>query len=133
MIAHELSGQTVCGWMRQSADLLCRSMKAETDGVWFENSIAAHKTTLRPGPSFVEKDLATQLGGIAYNTGPVSLYSGGDNGFASLFQNTLPDNNPNAGDNGDQAHHFAAFLNLAINGVPELAASRPLHLKWRRV
>jgi hypothetical protein len=75
--------------------------------------------------AFVEKDLATQLGGIAYNTGPVSLYSGGDNGFASLFQNTLPDNNPNAGDNGDQAHHFAAFLEFGYKwgaGVGSLTA-----------
>ena len=37
----------------------------------------------------------------------VVLYQGGDNGFLSQFRNTVDDS---ANGNGDQAHHFAAFL-----------------------
>jgi hypothetical protein len=51
----------------------------------------------------------------------VILYNGGDNGFASQFQNTV-DDGPNG--NCDQSHHFAAFLEFgyqfgAAAGVTE--------------
>jgi hypothetical protein len=40
---------------------------------------------------------------------PVYLYNGGNNGWQSQFQNTVDDS---ANGNGDQGHHFAAFLQL---------------------
>ena len=47
--------------------------------------------------------------GMSWNTNPVYLNSGQPSGFDPSYQNTLPDN-PVTGWNGDQGHHFAAFL-----------------------
>jgi hypothetical protein len=56
------------------------------------------------------QQLATGLApGMSWNTNPVFLNSGQPSGFDSAYQNTLPDN-PVTGWNGDQGHHFAAFL-----------------------
>jgi len=47
--------------------------------------------------------------GIAWNSSPVALNTGQASGYATQYQNTIPDN-PATGWNGDQGHHFAAFF-----------------------
>ena len=65
----------------------------------------------------VPNTMAAKLGLNFWNTNPVSMYNGDDNGFSSTYQNTVPDS---ASGNGNQEHHFAAFFELgyAIGALP---------------
>jgi RHS repeat-associated protein len=51
----------------------------------------------------------------------VTLYNGGDNGFQAQFQNTV--NDLGVAGNGDQAHHFAYFLQLGFQSGSSSVAS----------
>jgi hypothetical protein len=53
--------------------------------------------------------IASQVGLTYWNTQAVILNTGQASGYAKIYQNTVPDN---ANNNGDQGHHFAAFLEL---------------------
>jgi RHS repeat-associated protein len=61
------------------------------------------------------------------NFNEVQLYNGGNNGFLSQFQNTV---NDNAYGNGDQAHHFAAFLQLGYEFDVGTASAASFVLEW---
>jgi RHS repeat-associated protein len=79
----------------------------------FADSAAAvsptSKTFIQAFGALVPKTIASQVGLSYWNTSAVALNTGQASGYTEGYQNSVPDN---ASNNGDQGHHFAAFLEL---------------------